>query len=214
MHACRIPEQEKVLYISDAALVKECEDILSACHATTASVQQASQSRTSSSATGMIQPQAASLDIMDAETQLLQVLPAASATHIQHEMHVHSPSSADHMHKTSISASLDATDEAATSADVHDRYTQPAISQKPDCQPLHQMHSPHTESAGEPQPVSIDRAAPHVTQASASHGASKPVPSAAAHLGPDSATKTATNNDDSSMSALLRAMLTGDLAPY
>lgn len=97
-HMCRTSSQRAVLGMSDADLVKECQDILLGAMVGTAvpdiaatiaegagaplqsSQQDQKQDTTRSEAAIIIQPAAAAVDIMDMETQLLEDLPQAMVT--------------------------------------------------------------------------------------------------------------------------------------
>ena len=97
-HMCRTSSQRAVLGMSDADLVKECQDILlgamvgtavpdiaattaeGAAAALQSSQQDRKQDTSRSEAANAIQPAAAAVDIMDMETQLLEDLPQAMVT--------------------------------------------------------------------------------------------------------------------------------------
>lgn len=130
---CRSQKQQTVLTTSDAALVKQCKDILSRSAAGTGAAQaeqaelQPSDKEQHKHALLPIQPQVGCVDIMDAETQLVEVSPQATLKYedAHQPEQAHCPADHTHSHKD-MGSTLPANERtSAESADMHDSQAQP-----------------------------------------------------------------------------------------
>lgn len=202
---CRSQKQQTVLATSDAALVKQCKDILSRSAAGTgaAPAEQAEPQPSDNKHDVLpVQPQVACLDIMDAETQLVEVSPRATlkyeAAH-QPEL-AHCP--ADHTaSQQDMGFTLPAKESApAESADMHDSMAQPeARGELP-------TSSMAPGSAADSQLAGASAANNNMKQPPVSTSATVVQPDPLASAAP------ASTQGGSGMNALLEAMLTGELA--
>lgn len=203
---CRSQKQQTVLTISDAALVKQCQDILSRS-ATGTGAAQAEQAELQPSDTEQhkhallpVQPQPVCLDIKDAETQLVEVLPRATLKYeAAHQPDsAHCPADQTHSQKD-MGGTLPAKESApAESADMHDSQAQPeARGELP-------TSSMAPESAADLQ----------LTGASANNNNMKqlPVNTSTTVAQPDTLTSAAPASTQGGINALLAAMLAGELA--
>ena len=201
--ACRSPKQQKVLNTSDAALVKECKDILSKSAAGTGAQQQPSDKEEhKQDASVFTQPQVV-LDIMDADTQLLEVLPHVTLKYEAAHQPGPAQCPADHsQQQNNMSFALPAEAAApAEPADMHDS--------QPQSEPKGELRNSSLVTLPS---VTADLAADSLLT-----GANMKQPPAGAStlmVQPDplSAAPPASNKGGSSIDALLQAMLTGELA--
>ena len=206
--ACRSQQQHKVLNTSDAALVKECEDILTRAAAGTAAQQQPSdREKRKKDASIPTQPQVL-LDIMDAETQLLEVLTRATLKYEAAHQSRPVQCPADHIQQwnnTGFALPAEA-DAPAKLAGMHD--SQPQLEYRGDL---------HKGSAETEPVITADLAADCQLTDAALVGNSLTQPCVSASttvLKPDllSTAPPASNKGGTSIDTLLQAMLTGELA--
>ena len=202
---CRRQQQQQVLNTSDAALVKECRDILSRAAAATGAQQQRSGTEKCKQGVAVsTQPQVA-LDIMDAETQLLEVLPHATLKYEAAHQPRQAQCSANHTQQQIYSGfALPAeAGPPAQLADVHDSQPQPEPRGEL-CNSSPEIVTSFTAvSAADSQLTGTTTKENSVKQPSVS------VSNTVVQQEPLSV---APNKGGSSIDALLQAMLTGELA--
>ena len=209
--ACRSQQQQKVLNISDAALIKECKDILSRSAAGTGAQQQPSHKEQLKRDASVSQRQVV-LDIMDAETQLLEVSPHARLKGRFKYEAAHQPGpahcAADQMqNQKDTGFALPAAEGASdVLADMHDSQPQPEPRGKPPKSSSELFPSVTVESAANSQLNGAAAEADSTSQPSASALSTAIQPESSANARP------ASNQGGNSIDALLQAMLTGELA--
>ena len=201
MH-CRIQQQQKVLNTSDAVLVEQCKAVLSRGAATTGAAQTEQQTSTEEQHThntsSHAQSQVVCVDVMDAETQLLEV--PSEATLVYKALNQHKMSQHD-MDSGSALPAAEAPPDASANLPANQSElvltspnSSPELSASANAEPAGGLQ--FTGTAGED---TIEK------QPSASFSATiVPSPSVPA-------AKAAANHGGSGMSALLQAMLTGEL---